>query len=117
MMMMTRAYAAIISRMGKAKGEQENTLENGLVVENKCRAARTVQDYAIKWVPTRGKKKKLSVSVRLDEVSCDAQHDGALQQNQGDGFLLKKHRFTHLTKHSLHQLVHIIYILLRRFPR
>lgn len=47
-MMMTRAYAASISRMGKAKGEQENTLENGLVVENKCRAARTVQDYAIK---------------------------------------------------------------------
>lgn len=113
--MMTRAYAAIISRTGKAKGEQENTLENSLVVENKCREARTVQDYAIKGVPTRGKK--LSVSVRLDEVSCDAQHDGALQQNQGDGFLLEKHRFTPLTKHSLHQLVHIIYILLRRFPR
>lgn len=102
---------------GKGKGESKNTLENSLVVENKCRAARTVQDCAIKWVSTREKAVRVLTLRRLDEVSCDAQHDGALQQKKGDSFLLKKHRFTHLTKHSLHQLVHIIYILLRRFPQ
>lgn len=120
--MTTRAYAAVISRVGKAKGEQEHFRK-----QFSCRKQTPCGGNYTRWchkAKVKGQLVKKQKTVRiltlweLDEVSRNAKHDGALQQSNATcSLLLKKYSFTRLTKDTLHQLTRIIYILLGRFPR